>query len=358
MRLIENEFYLNSLKKMIRSFPHWDRLCGKAFLISGVSGMIGSVLTDAIFLRNELLTPEERTMVIGVGRSKAAAEERFPFWINCPEFRFLEHDVSYPFEQAIAVPDYVIHAASTTHPVAYASNPIDTILTNVQGTRNLLDICSGMPQCRFLLLSSVEIYGENRGDTSAFDEMYCGYLNCNTLRAGYPEAKRVSEALCQAYIEEKDVDAVILRLPRCYGPSMRMSDSKAIAQFIKKAVSRENIILKSEGKQFYSYAYVFDAVLGILWTLCCGNKGEAYNLSDQQSNIALRDLAELAARSAGTNVVIDLPDTVEQKGYSTASIAILDSTKLRRLGWKPEFDLSDGLRETIQIVSELEEKGR
>ena len=60
-----------------------------------------------------------------------------------------------------------------------------------------------------LFLSTVEIYGENRGDVEKFTEDYCGYIDCNTLRAGYPEGKRVSESLCQAYIEKYDLDIVI-----------------------------------------------------------------------------------------------------------------------------------------------------
>ena len=211
---------------------------------------------------------------------------------------------------------------------------------------------------RFLLLSSVEIYGENRGDTEMFDESYCGYLNCNTLRAGYPEAKRVSEALCQAYIAEKGVDAVMIRLPRCYGPTMRMSDSKAAAQFIKKAVRGEDIVLKSEGNQLYSYAHAFDAVLGILWVLLTGETGQAYNLADERSNIKLKDLAKLAAEHAGSKVILDLPDETERRGYSTASKALLDAEKLRALGWKANYDINTGIRETINILRELDEFAR
>lgn len=85
-----------------------------------------------------------------------------------------------------------------------------------------------------VLTSSVEIYGQNRGDIDYFDEKYSGYIDCNTLRAGYPESKRLSEALCQAYISEKGIDYVAARLPRTYGPTMLMSDTKALSQFIKK----------------------------------------------------------------------------------------------------------------------------
>lgn len=350
MRLSENERYLSSIGRLHRAFPYWEKLNGKTVFLSGATGMLGSFLTDAVMLRNETVPLEAQCHILAASRNRQTAEERFSRWLEKPGFTFLEQDISQPLGALPAVPDFWIHAASTTHPVAYATEPVNTILSNILGTQNLLERASQKPNSRFLLLSSVEVYGENRGDAEFFQEDYCGYLNCNTLRAGYPEAKRVSEALCQAYIAEKGVDAVILRLPRCYGPTMRMTDSKASAQFIKKAVQGENIVLKSEGNQLFSYAHTFDAVLGILWVLLAGEAGQAYNLADERSNIKLRDLAEIAANYAGTRVVFDLPDETERRGYSAASKALLDAGKLRALGWKACYDIDTGIRETIDIL--------
>ena len=354
MRLTENQQYLEILEKLIGTFPHWERLEGKVLYLSGAAGMLGSLLVDAVMLRNEALPPEKQCRILAAGRNQRAAEERFSHWLEKPCFTFLRQDLSQPLHTLPAVPDFWIHAASTTHPVAYATEPVNTILSNVLGTQNLLEQASQTPGSRFLLLSSVEIYGENRGDTETFQESYCGYLDCKTLRAGYPEAKRISEALCQAYIAEKSVDAVMIRLPRCYGPTMRMTDSKAAAQFIKKAVRGEDIVLKSEGNQLYSYAHASDAVLGILWVLLTGETGQAYNLADQRSDIKLKDLAELTADHVGSKVVFDLPDETERRGYSTASKALLDAEKLRALGWKASYDIGTGIRETIDILRGLD----
>lgn len=352
MDRLDNTRYLDSLRALHQSVPCWKRLHGKTIFISGVSGMLGTYLTDAIMLRNEDLPAGERCRIIGAGRSRDAAQARFGRWLSSGTFTFIEHNIDLPMEQIPAAPDYCIHAASTTHPVAYASEPINTVLSNVLGARNLLELASRKKSCRFLLLSSVEIYGENRGDTEYFSENYCGYMDCNTLRAGYPEAKRVSEALCQAYSAEKDVDTVILRLPRCYGPTMRRSDTKAVAQFIKKAVEGEDIVLKSAGGQLYSYAHVSDAVSGILWTLLCGERGQAYNLADKRSDITLRELAACAAACVERNVVFHLPEEQERIGYSTASKAILNAEKLRKLGWQANYDIEAGIRETISILKE------
>ena len=350
MRLIENDLYLSSIDKLHRAFPHWQKLNGKTIFLSGATGMIGSFLVDSIMVRNGTLPHEDKCGIIAVGRNRSLAEERFQRWLEQPEFQFVEHDVSVPLDNLPKQPDFLIHAASTAHPAAYVAEPVNTILANVLGARNLLELAAKQPDSRFLLLSSVEVYGENRGDTEYFQEDYCGYLNCNTLRGGYPEAKRVSEALCQAYIGEKGVDAVILRLPRCYGPTMRMSDSKASAQFIKNAVRGEDIVLKSEGNQFFSYAHTFDAVLGILWVLLAGETGQAYNLADERSDLRLKDLAGIAADYAGTRVVFNLPDQTERRGYSIATKALLDGEKLRALGWRASYDIGAGIRETIDIL--------
>lgn len=352
MSLHNNQQYSDSLRRVEEHFPHWAQLEGRTLLFTGASGMIGSFLVDMIMQRNRSLPTERRCRIIAMGRSTRQAEARFAPWWEDACFRFCTQDVTEPLAQLPREPDYLIHGASTTHPQAYATQPVNTILANVFGTKNLLDTAAQYPGCRFLLLSSVEIYGENRGDTEAFAEDYCGYLNCNTLRGGYPAGKRVSEALCQAYIQEKGVDARILRLPRIYGPTMQATDTKAAAQFLQKGAAGEDIVLKSEGRQLYSYLHTADAVSAVLWVLTRGEAGQAYNAGDPSSDILLRDLAQLIAEYAGTKVVFQLPDEVERKGYSPVTRALMDASRLRALGWTPIYDIKQGLEETLDILRE------
>lgn len=217
----------------------------------------------------------------------------------------------------------------------------------------MLDFSVKYDAKRFAFASSNEIYGENRGDQELFDENYCGYIDCNTMRAGYPESKRCGEALCQAYRHQKGVDIVIPRLTRSYGPTMLTSDTKAISQFIKNAVQGEDIVLKSEGNQYYSYTYVADAVLGLLTVLLKGESGEAYNIADISSDIRLKDLAGILANISGKEVVFELPDAVEKAGYSKATKARLDGSKIKELGWQPLYDIKTGLERTVDILKRL-----
>ena len=316
-------------------------------LISGVSGMIGAVLTDILLFSNR--TYGTQYNVIGLGRSKSHSEDMFDEYEKSDYFKFVQHDINQAIPEVGAV-DCVIHAASNTHPVDYSGDPIGTITANVIGTNNLLEYAVSHGCRRFVFLSSVEIYGENKGDIERFDETYNGYINCNTLRAGYPESKRTGEALCQAYGKKYNLDFVIPRLCRVYGPTMSLRDSKAIAQFIKNAANDDDIVLKSEGKQLYSYIDVFQAAYAVLFIMLNGENGNAYNISADSGEWYMRELADMAASHAGKKVVFDLPDEKEKAGFSTATKALLDNNKLKKLGWQECFECNEILDYTIDIV--------
>lgn len=348
--LLENPLYQQDVCKIAMQPLPWEKLKGKSLLISGATGLIGSFLIDVIMFRNK--EQNMNCMVYALGRSEDKAKTRFGYCYESDYFQFIPYDINKPFvRDDIGDVDYVLHLASNTHPVAYATDPVGTITTNIIGTQNMLEFAYAHHVVRCAFTSSNEIYGENRGDVEKFGEEYCGYIDCNTMRAGYPESKRCGEALCQAYIKQKGMDIVIPRLTRSYGPTMLMSDTKAISQFIRKAIAGEDIVLKSEGTQYYSYTYMADAVCGLLYVLLLGEKGEAYNIADDASDIMLKDLARIIANTVGREVVFEIPDAVESAGYSKATKARLDSTKLQGLGWKALYNIEEGIERTIKILS-------
>lgn len=346
--LIENRDYIDDLE-YINSLDGIEKLDGSTVFITGATGMIGSVLADALMYRNE--KHGSGITVLALARNARRAKARFEKYSDDPNFKFIEGDINNPLEFHEKF-DYMFHCASNTHPRDYAADPIGTVLTGVVGTKNSLDYANLCGAKRSVFLSSVEIYGENRGDTDKFSESYLGYIDCNTLRAGYPEGKRAGEALCQAYIEKYGMDIVIPRICRVYGPSMLKTDSKALAQFIKKAAAYEDIVLKSEGTQLFSYCYAADVVYGLLFLLLKGEKGQSYNIADERSDIRLKDLAAILAENAGKKVVFELPDEQERKGYSKATKALLDSAKINAMGFKARFDIKSGLERTLKILRE------
>ncbi|MGI6007474.1 MAG: NAD-dependent epimerase/dehydratase family protein [Ruminococcus sp.] len=347
--MIKSEQYQCDVAVTAQLPLNWGKLRSTSILLTGACGMIGTFLIDVLMYRN--LVYHDNIKIRGVTRQRGEAEKKFASYLD-RGLSFLEWDVTKPLQNPEPGYEYMIHGASNTHPLAYAADPVGTIGSNILGLWQLMKLAENHIPKRFLLMSSVEIYGENVTGIPAFGEKDLGYLDCNTLRAGYPESKRLSESICQAYRSQYGVDFVTARLSRVYGPTMRWEDSKALSQFIKNAVRGEDIVLKSEGNQYYSYTYVADAVAALLLILLEGQSGEAYNVADEKSDIRLKDLAGILAGYAGTRVVFKVPDQEERKGYSTATKAILDGEKIRRLGFKAQFPIEKGLEHTVRIMKE------
>ncbi|MDR0321282.1 MAG: NAD-dependent epimerase/dehydratase family protein [Treponema sp.] len=342
-----NDFYKKDIHLIASGNIDWNKLKNKKILVTGATGLIGTFLVDLLMYRN--INYNDGIIIYAMGRNKEKAFTRFNEYFDSDCFFFIEHDIQKEINLNAPI-DYIIHGASNTHPIAYATEPINTILLSVLGTKSVLDFASIQNVERTLFLSTVEIYGENRGDVESFNEDYCGYINCNTLRAGYPEGKRTAEALCQAYIKEKNIDIVIARCCRIYGPTMGDDDSKVIAQFIKNAVMGENITLKSKGDQQYSYCYVADACSALLTLLLNGKKGEAYNVCEPDCNLSLLQIADIFSDYTGKKIVFDIPSSLESSGYSKATKALLDNSKIYRLGWEALYPIKDGIIRTIDIL--------
>lgn len=370
--MLDSETYRHDVMLIARLPLDWGKLAGARVVVSGASGMIGSFLIDVLMARDAQCG--QGCTIHALARDARALEERFASYAGDPRLVVTSTDVTRgPIELspgtggvpagervtdelvdagALTRPCYIIHAASNTHPVAYATDPIGTITANVEGTLSMLRLARRMGARRAVFLSTVEVYGENRGDVERFGEQDLGFIDCNTLRAGYPESKRTGEALCQAFRAQYGLEVVIPRLPRVYGPSMRVDDTKALSQFLVRAARGQDIVLKSEGTQFFSYCYVADAVAAVLTCMLAGEDGQAYNVADPSGDIHLKDLARLVADAAGTRVVFNLPDEVERRGYSTATRALMDGGKMASLGWRPMYDMEQGVERTLRVLKE------
>lgn len=148
-------------------------------------------------------------------------------------------------------------------------------------------------------------------------------------------------------MKQYGVDVVVPRIARVYGSTLLEDDTKALSQFIHEAMSGRDVVLKSEGKQRFSYLHVADAVSGILTVMLKGKRGEAYNIADEESDITLRELAEIVAMQCGRKVVFDIPDVVESSGFSPVSVARMGNAKIKSLGWTAKYAIATGIIEVM-----------
>ena len=316
---------------------NFEKIDGCNILITGATGLIGSCIVDE-------LMKNAGCHVYAAGRNIERAKTKFGTYFQSKRFHFIQYDVEKPLDGNVIF-DYVIHAASNASPNFFVSNPVEVIMSNIMGTKNLLDYGRTHGMKRFLYVSSGEVYGN--GDVEEWKEDDSGYVDCMTMRSCYPTSKRAAETLCVAYMHQHNVDVVVARPCHTYGPGFTESDTRAFAQFVRNARKHEDIVLKSKGEQYRSWLYVKDCVSAIFTILLNGQSGKAYNVADKKSCITIRELAETIADIGGVKVVFDEPSDVEKQGFSVIRKAVFDTSKLEALGWKPRYSLQGALVETI-----------
>ena len=336
-----SDLYLSDLRKASDSVPNPEKLRGKRVFVTGAGGLIGSALVDLLSQANL------ECKIYAGGRNLSRLEKRFT---QSGDVSCLRYDALEPFRCPEAF-DLIIHAASPATPKSYSANPVETMLANLEGVRNLLEYVRLRPGARLCYISSSEVYGL-RNSAEPYAEGDYGYLNILNPRACYPSAKRASETLCAAYLDEYGADSVIVRPGHVYGPTMTDADERAASQFLRAAVAGEPIVMKSDGAQLRSYTYVVDAASAILTVALHGQSGEAYNISNPDSIVTVRAFAERAALAGQCEIRFETPSERERRSYNLMSNSSLNSGKLEALGWRGRFDLREGVEHSVAILKE------
>lgn len=339
-----NEVYKTELELLSRDIT----FANERILVTGASGLIGSVLVEAILLYNQM--SNSKVQVYAMARNTERLHDRFSEWREDDNLHLVSGDVSKGICDDVEF-DLIIHLASNADPKTYAQYPAETITSNTIGIYNILEYARKRKGTKVFFASSMEVYGLLDDNTSITESMY-GLVDFNCLRQGYSESKRTSELMCKAYWDEYRVPCWIGRLGYIYGCKCKPDDSKVVFQFIKNALGNEPIVMKSDGRQRRAYCYYIDAVSAILCIINKGEYGESYNIADRESVVSIKELAELIANKSGTEVVFERPSKQETKGYSRTMDMILNSEKLEKLGWNPVFHLNEGIDRTIYFLKE------
>lgn len=318
-------------------------LRGKTILITGGNGSIASYLVD-IFERFDC-------KVLVLEKNEINSESRLAHLINNPNVDFIIQDVGKPFNLPSKI-DIIIHAASRANRKVFLEDPLDTIDTNVNAIRNLLEYAKENPVENFLFFSSAEIYGNPVKEFVPTPEEYTGNIDCLHPTACYTEAKRLSETLCSIFFRNYNVPVKMLRLLLCYGPGMR-NDGKVISDFYTAGKENKEIKIKDRGEDRRSFCYVSDAIRGILIVMFKGNSGEAYNIGSDIENVSILELANKIAKTLDNETIVTPTLDVPKKQIYGIPTRNLDLSKIRKLGFIPKVSLDEGLQRLKKYVEEV-----
>ena len=323
-------------------------LQGKHVLISGASGMLASYFVFLFDWLNQHW--DYRIQMTLLLRNRAKAEKKFGEILTHPGVSVLQQDVCLPIvtEQTF---DYIIHGASMADPTSIVNRPFEIMQANTVGTANICQLARTNGG-EILFLSTREIYGAL--DTDCIREEMFGALDHMNSRSCYPESKKCAEAMLLANYSEYHVPFKVVRIGHSYGPGMAIdNDGRIMSDMMHNMVHHEDFLLKSTGMMKRAFCYISDAIAALLYVMLFGQCGQAYNVTNETEEIAVRDLAQLMADKVGTGVTFQIQDAAaNQRGYFQVPRVQLDTSRLRALGWKPEVTLSDGIDRTYRYFTE------
>lgn len=326
----------------------WEKLKGKAILVTGATGLIGSQIVFALDRYNQLNDGE--IQIYALVRNEEKANRLFG---GCSEYvNIVVGDIKEEIHIDSAV-DYIIHGASVTGSKEFVDYPVETILTGMKGTDNILRFASQKNISSMVYLSSLEVYGVTDPNHVSVKENEYGYIEQLNPRSSYSEGKRMAECLCISYGKEYNVPVKIARLAQTFGPGVLYSDNRVFAQLARCAIEGSDIVLKTKGETYRNYCYIRDAIIGIFCVLLKGNSNEAYNIANKETGISICDMAALVAHDITKDkikVVYDLGDDISKLGYGPTIKIALDTDKIEKLGWKAEVGLKDSFERMIESM--------
>ena len=339
-RLLEED-----VQQFCEHFELREQLREKTFLITGATGLIGSVMIKCL---GELNRKNGLNIkVVAPIRDMEKARKIFGGDFNAIDF------VQLPLTQICRGTigqgvDYIIHLASPTNGKYMESHPVETFGLAYESTKNLLEYAR-LEKCEgFVYVSSLEYFGQILEDKMVKEDEQ-GYIDANSPRSSYPLGKRAAEYLCYSYAYEYGVPAKVARLTQTFGAGVSTDDNRVFAQFARSVISEQDIILHTTGESAKPYCYTMDAVSAILYILLKGKNGEAYNVANEETYITIKGMAEYLKEhfNPAINVRVELNNNM---GYAPVTKLRLSSQKLIDLGWQPRFGLKEMFERLIKFL--------
>jgi UDP-glucuronate decarboxylase len=306
----------------------------KTALVTGASGFLGSHLVD------RLLSMDYN--VIGIDNYYSSDGSNLDHLKNNYNFKFLIHNICHPIDMKM---DEIYNLACPASPIHYQRNPIKTVVTNVYGVINMLDLAK-RNDAKIMQASTSEIYGNPLQHPQK--ESYFGNVNTTGIRSCYDEGKRVAETLFTDYHRQYGVDIRIARIFNTYGPRMHADDGRVVSNFIVQALTGQNITIYGNGTQTRSFCYVDDLIDSFI-LLMNGDICTPVNLGNpvEFNMIELAEFVLTLTKSKSKIVFKPLPQDDPSMRKPNISLA------KEKLGWEPKVPLSIGLDKTISYFRKI-----
>lgn len=315
-------------------------------LVTGATGLIGSLIIKTLIKLNQI--KDSGIKILALIRNQEKADLIYkdvddkPIYLNGD----IRDEIYYDGNV-----DYIIHCAAVTNSKMMVEKPVDTCDIIVGGTKRILEFSRKKKIKSIVFISSMEMYGTFEKSIEV-DERKLGYIDILDVRSNYPEAKRMSENLCIAYLKQYNVPVKIARLAQTFGPGILPEDQRVFAQFSRSILKKEDIVLKTKGLSEGNYCYTKDAIDALFVILIKGDNGEAYNICNEESHISIRGMAEMLIEKfggGGQKIVYELMDSA-QSGYAKDVKMKLISNKLRKIGWNPTVGLEESYRRMMNDI--------
>jgi UDP-glucuronate decarboxylase len=303
----------------------------KTIIVAGGAGFLGSHLCERLL--------QDGHTVYCVDNLCTGSRDNIAAFFPNPAFRFIEHDVCFPFD----IPaDEIYNLACPASPMSYQANPIQTAKTNLFGAINLLELAVRY-RSKIFQASTSEVYGDPQEHPQR--EEYWGHVNPIGIRSCYDEGKRCAETFFYDYWRVHNVPIKIGRIFNTYGPRMQPNDGRVISNLIVQALKDKPLTIYGDGTQTRSFCYVDDLIEGMI-RLMNGPPDIIGPLNiGNPSELRIIDLArEVIALTGSKSKIIFLPLPSDDPRQRCPDIA-----KMREgFDWIPGVPLKEGLGLTIQ----------
>ena len=317
-------------------------------LVTGGAGFIGSHLCQRLVSDgHEVIALDD----FSTGTAKNLAQ-----LANNESFKLVEGSVldTNLVDRLMNEVEYVFHLAAAVGVFNIIENPLNSLLTNIRGTENILESALTR-KTPVLITSSSEVYGKNISDSlKESDDRILG--SPITLRWSYSEAKAIDESLAYAYFVEKQLKTRIVRFFNTVGPRQLGAYGMVVPRFVKSAITNEPITIYGDGNQTRCFAHVYDVIDAVIAIAFAENTvGKVINIGNDYE-ISINALAEkIIAETQSKSEVIHVPySEAYGKGFEDMERRVPNIELINQLvGWKPKRNLSTIISDISTAMKEL-----